>query len=315
MAIRVKRAVPGRLVGGRFVPLAKNPSPGYKAYPTSLLKQLLDAPSQQVSTRQKKALIRELARRGVAVEHLARFYKVKNPKSSVEEVLYRKFRKEGYSRAEAKRFAKINAPYFGGAKTRSNPMKVAVTMLRNFIPVRGDVMLSGQRYYVRRADAEELKRSGIARITHEGKRKRQNPKSKLKTKVVKRDGHWFAEMESGGGRSIARYDTKAEAKKAVRDYRYIHRTGRFPNPFSSIAAIKKANRDAGHHFFDRESMKFFASKIHDGVIGGKYFITSEQPPHGPRVYSIREANDSGHISTVEKGLATLSDARNRARSR
>ena len=115
MALRIKKAVPGRFVGGRFVP---NPK-----------------------------------------------------KSSIEEVLYRKFRKEGYSRAEAKRFAKINAPYFGGAK---------------------------------------------------------NPKSKIKTKVVKRGAYWFAEMESGGGSSSARYDTKREAQKAVRDYRYIHRTGRFP---------------------------------------------------------------------------------------
>jgi hypothetical protein len=218
MAIRIKRAIPGRLVGSRFIPNpkkssveevlyrkfrkegysrseakryaklnapyfggAKNPSPGYKAYPTSLLKQLLDAPPQQVSTRQKKAIIRELRRRGVSVEHLARFYK-------------------------------------------ANPAKVAITMLKGFEPKRGGLMLAGNRYYVSRSDAEELKRRGVARITHEGKRKR-NPKSKVKTKVVKRGDHWFAELSVGAGTFVARYDTKAEAQKAARDYRATHKRG------------------------------------------------------------------------------------------
>lgn len=46
---------------------------------------------------------------------------VPNPKrSGIEEVLYRKFRKEGYSRSESKRFAKLNAPYFGG-ESKKNP--------------------------------------------------------------------------------------------------------------------------------------------------------------------------------------------------
>lgn len=60
MTLRIKRAIPGRLVAGRFIPNSK--------------------------------------------------------KGTVEEVLYRKFRKEGYSRSEAKRYAKVNAPFFGGAK-------------------------------------------------------------------------------------------------------------------------------------------------------------------------------------------------------
>lgn len=94
---------------------------------------------------------------------------VPNPKrSTVEDVLYRKFRKEGYSRSEAKRFAKLNAPYFGA----------------------------------------------------------KNPKSKIRTKVVKRGSHWFAEMSSGAGTSSARYDTKKEAQAAAAEYRRIHKRGR-----------------------------------------------------------------------------------------
>lgn len=68
----------------------------------------------------------------------------------------------------------------------------------------------------------------MGKLARAGKKHHHNPKGKIKTRVVKRGEHWFMEFESAGGGGSSRYDSKAEAKKAEREYRYIHRTGRFP---------------------------------------------------------------------------------------
>lgn len=71
----------------------------------------------------------------------------------------------------------------------------------------------------------------------------------------------------------------------------------------SVDAIKRANRQSGHHFFDPESLRFFRSIVGRTVIGNRYFITSEQfvpsdgPPE-PRRYTVRVADDAGRIDTV-----------------
>jgi hypothetical protein len=72
-------------------------------------------------------------------------------------------------------------------------------------------------------------------------------------------------------------------------------------PFYSVDDIKRANRDHGHHFFDRDTLHFFRSRVHDVVYGGRYFVTSEQCPFPgdyPRLYSVRRANDDGSIDSV-----------------
>ncbi len=66
--------------------------------------------------------------------------------------------------------------------------------------------------------------------------------------------------------------------------------------FKTVSDIRAVHKG---HWFDRKTMKFFGSKLYPTIYGGKYFITSEQPPHGPRVFSIRaydQVNDD--ISTV-----------------
>lgn len=73
-----------------------------------------------------------------------------------------------------------------------------------------------------------------------------------------------------------------------------------PGPFKTIAEIKAANAALGHFWFSPETIKFFGTKIMPTVVDGRYFITSEQPPHGPRKYSVRRAEDNGSISTVGK---------------
>ena len=91
----------------------------------------------------------------------------------------------------------------------------------------------------------------------------------------------------------------------------------------SIADVRRANRVAGRHFFDRDSMDFFNSRIETkgNLINDKYFITSEQfvgsdGVASPRSYTVREARSDGSIDTVGdfKSFISLSAAKDKARS-
>jgi hypothetical protein len=89
--------------------------------------------------------------------------------------------------------------------------------------------------------------------------------------------------------------------------------------FRTMADVREANREAGHHFFDRKTMQFFASRVESVLYAGRYFVTSEAQPmgnnRGPRKGTVREVNQLGHVSTVGKFMeyASLVDARERAR--
>lgn len=71
----------------------------------------------------------------------------------------------------------------------------------------------------------------------------------------------------------------------------------------TMADIRLQNKAIGNHFFDRDSMRFFDSRIESGLLDNKYFITSEQF-HGSdgysesRKYTIREAKPDGKIETI-----------------
>lgn len=68
--------------------------------------------------------------------------------------------------------------------------------------------------------------------------------------------------------------------------------------YMTITEIKSANRRIGKHFFSPGAMRFFNSKVHPGVYGNHYFITSEQNGNESlRRYSIRRC-DEGEISTI-----------------
>jgi hypothetical protein len=57
--------------------------------------------------------------------------------------------------------------------------------------------------------------------------------------------------------------------------------------YLSINAMKKLNKAAGQHWFSKETMEFFQTKIEHNF--GEYFITSEQcDPDFPRKYTIRK---------------------------
>jgi hypothetical protein len=64
-----------------------------------------------------------------------------------------------------------------------------------------------------------------------------------------------------------------------------------------IQEIENANRRAGLHFFDSDTLKFFSSRVDYMVYsgaGGIFFVTSEKfrSSRGsePRAYTVREFN-------------------------
>lgn len=65
--------------------------------------------------------------------------------------------------------------------------------------------------------------------------------------------------------------------------------------------IEYRNRTKNNgHFFDSDTMRFFKSRIgavriKDGVW---YFVTSEKPPHGSRMYSVRKMELDGDINII-----------------
>lgn len=84
-------------------------------------------------------------------------------------------------------------------------------------------------------------------------------------------------------------------------------------------AIIRANRESGSHYFDADTMRFFGSRVLDGVYGGRFFVTSERTGFdrsSPRAYSVREFMPDGTIETYGEfnGYATAGTARTAARN-
>lgn len=86
--------------------------------------------------------------------------------------------------------------------------------------------------------------------------------------------------------------------------------------FKTMADVRRANKAAGLHFFDRDTMRFFRSRIVSGLYAGRFFVTAEAHHSWRELrYSIREADASGEVRTVfDFGpFDVLKDARHRAR--
>lgn len=66
----------------------------------------------------------------------------------------------------------------------------------------------------------------------------------------------------------------------------------------SIAGLKALNTKNGGCWFRPDTMRFFGTRIESGIIRQKYFITSEQPPHDVRKFSVRTFNSEGDVDTV-----------------
>jgi hypothetical protein len=74
--------------------------------------------------------------------------------------------------------------------------------------------------------------------------------------------------------------------------------------FKTIADVKAANKRRAKrigraYWFEGGAMRFFNTRIHDDLYGGKYFITSERYDEKvPYEYTIRKAFPDGEIDTV-----------------
>ena len=73
----------------------------------------------------------------------------------------------------------------------------------------------------------------------------------------------------------------------------------------TITRAKTLNKEAGLHWFDKDTMKFFNTRIVTGILKEKYFISSEfyrdwqTGDREPTKYTIREVNwKTGDVSTV-----------------
>lgn len=80
--------------------------------------------------------------------------------------------------------------------------------------------------------------------------------------------------------------------------------------------IQRAARETGSHFFDADTMRFFASRVLSGVYGGRFFVTSEKTGFDStaRAYTVREFMPDGSIETVGEfnDYATSAQARGAA---
>lgn len=83
--------------------------------------------------------------------------------------------------------------------------------------------------------------------------------------------------------------------------------------FKTMSDVRTKNKEAGFNFFDKETMKFWDSKVESGLFRGTYFITSEKNGINgkPRQFTIRQVLKTGEIRTVGKGreYSTLESAR------
>ncbi len=80
--------------------------------------------------------------------------------------------------------------------------------------------------------------------------------------------------------------------------------------YPNLLAVVRANDEAGRHWFETDTMEFFKTRLESDLIDGRYFISSERGPYGPRAYTIRLADEDAHIQTVGEfmGYKTKTDA-------
>lgn len=70
--------------------------------------------------------------------------------------------------------------------------------------------------------------------------------------------------------------------------------------FSTMAEVKRADQANDHHWFDRDTMRFFSSRVESDLICGEFFVSSERfDEDAPRLFTVRRvATKRGEIRTV-----------------
>jgi hypothetical protein len=83
--------------------------------------------------------------------------------------------------------------------------------------------------------------------------------------------------------------------------------------FKTLAEFRQFNKETGRHFFDRDTMWFWNSRVESGLIKGRYFITSEDSVSfqgtPERIFAVREANADGSVTTLKSHIADKAAAR------
>ena len=101
---------------------------------------------------------------------------------------------------------------------------------------------------------------------------------------------------------VERVGSEDEARYLLRGRRVMGRSsgsvqGRYKKnpllPAVTMYEVKEKAAACKSPFFDKDTMRFFKSKLVGGAVVGRdprvtYFVTSEQGPHGPRAYSVRK---------------------------
>jgi hypothetical protein len=84
--------------------------------------------------------------------------------------------------------------------------------------------------------------------------------------------------------------------------------------YKSLSQFRQFNYQQGFHWFDRDTMKMFGTRLIGDMLGGCVFITSDHNYKRDRKYSIRMAMESGSIhSYAFVEYDTLSEARKEAK--
>ena len=65
--------------------------------------------------------------------------------------------------------------------------------------------------------------------------------------------------------------------------------------------VLEASQEAGDHWFEESTMRFFKTTIESELIYGRYFITSEVNPCGILRYSVRTVkfNEFGEYASID----------------
>lgn len=71
--------------------------------------------------------------------------------------------------------------------------------------------------------------------------------------------------------------------------------------FGDMTEVRQAVTAGGSHWFDKDTMRFFGTRLSRDLYAGRYFVTSEQNPSGVRRYSVRKVvceNGAWAVETV-----------------
>jgi hypothetical protein len=74
-----------------------------------------------------------------------------------------------------------------------------------------------------------------------------------------------------------------------------------PKQYGSVAEVREANKAAGQHWFEADTLRFFDGVVPEDqpIVHGRFFVSSEQfDSRSPRLHTVRYVNATAGIDTV-----------------